>query len=432
VINPPGRLSSTLRRWPLLPLLLVVAINATSFVLFARVGGLVGAETGSDGYQEIAESLNKGHGFVFSPGEPSTMMLGYMKREPVYPLWLWGILAVTGSLTPLMLGLFQTGLCLVACCLVDRLGAEVFDGQTARLASYIYAVHPISFWYTTRFASELIAVPVLLLCLIVIHRFLTAATLSKALQTGLLIGIAALTKSAYVILLPLVLVFAAIRSRQRIEHFVLSALIVVCSFASLHSLWILRNYAISGEFVPFTTMNGVTFFLGNKIVEDFDVRKQTAGTGPDRWASDLYNSTQTDIATRQPGMSLPKLEAQTDSRLRASISEFVVARPWFIARKIAEGMVFIWFLSDTTAKSLGWAAFQAPLVILAAIGVYRQRRWSLSKQFLLSFVMVFLLAYVVVSPIARYATPVAPVVILFASFGLIRLLNSTAPAEGRP
>jgi 4-amino-4-deoxy-L-arabinose transferase-like glycosyltransferase len=425
-MKPINRLSSTWRQLPLLPLILIVAINTTSFLLYARVNGAVGADTGTDGYKEIAENVVQGHGLVFSPGMPSTMMLGYMKREPIYPLWLSGILAVTGTLTPGVLCLFQTSLCMISCCLLYRLGAKIFDVRTGGPASYIYALHPISFWYSTRFASEIVAVPVLLLCLLIIDRFFTESTRLRALQAGLLLGVAALTKSAYIVLLPLVLLFAAARSRQKIQQFLPCALIVVLSFAGIHSLWLLRNYAISREIVPFTTMTGVIFFVGNRIVEQFDVKKQTAGAEPDEWAEALYQSVQADTAAKHPNMSLPRLEAQTDQQLRAMAGQLVLRKPLFVLRKVLAGMVFIWFVSDTTAKSLAWAAFQVPLLALAIIGVYRQRQWSLSKEFLLCFVTVFLLAYALESPYARYATAVAPVVMLFASYGLMSSLKLSA------
>src|SRR5262249_25636983 len=156
---------------PATPFLLIVAINLAWFFLFPKVGVLAGAETGSDGYKEIAENLVKGHGFIFSAGMRSTMMLGYMKREPIYPLFLSVILRLTGTLKPTVLCVFQTSLSLISCYLIYRLGEKTFGVSTGRLASFIYALHPISFWYSTRFASEVAAVPVMLLCLLMIYRF---------------------------------------------------------------------------------------------------------------------------------------------------------------------------------------------------------------------------------------------------------------------
>jgi 4-amino-4-deoxy-L-arabinose transferase-like glycosyltransferase len=411
-------MTASTRRFPLLPLIIVLVINAMLFFMFAKVGSLVGAETGTDGYKEIAENLLRGKGFVYAPGQPSTMMFGYMKREPLYPLFLSTILVVTGTLSPAVLGLFQTLLGGLSCYLLYRLGARVFDERTGRVGSYIYALHPVSFWYTTRFASEIVAVPILLLCLLVIERFLRESNRSNAVGTGLLVGVAALTKSAYVVLLPLVLLFVAVRAWRKASQFLAPATIVIASFLGVHSLWLTRNLAISGEVVPFTTMNGVAFFLGNRIIERFDVKALTAQTEPDRWANELYGSVQADIAARQPDLSLPRLEAETDKKLRAMGAEFVWSKPSFFVRKVLTGSVFIWFLSDSTAKSLGWAAFQVPLLFLAIVGIFGRCHWSLARQFLLVFAVVFLLAYVMVSPLARYASPIAPVLMLFGSSGL--------------
>jgi 4-amino-4-deoxy-L-arabinose transferase-like glycosyltransferase len=359
------------------------------------------------------------------------MMYGSMKREPLYPLWLSGILAMTGSLSPAMLCLFQTPLCVLSCWLLYRLGARMFDVRTGKLASYMYALHPVSFWYTTRFASEIVAVPVILLCLLSIERFLTEFTRRRALWAGWSLGIAALTKSASVVLLPLVLLFTIFRSRQKIRSSICAA-ILICSFSSIHSLWLLRNYAISGEIVPFTTMNGVIFFVGNRIVEAFDPRKQTAGNEPERWADALYQSVEADIATKRPGISLPRLEAETDKQLRAMARHFVLTNPWFIVRKAFSGLLFIWFLSDSTAKSWGWGAFQFPLLALATIGVYRRRSWTPSMQLCLIFAIVFVLAYAIVSPYARYALTIAPIAMLFASDVLVTFLKVPFRLRSRP
>src|SRR5712691_6437932 len=113
-----------------LPLLLIVAINITWFFLFPKVGPIVGAETGTDGYKEIAANLVRGHGFIFSPGMRSTIEFGYMKREPIYPLLLSLALRLTGTLSPAVLCLFQTSLSLISCSLIYCLGEKIFGAST--------------------------------------------------------------------------------------------------------------------------------------------------------------------------------------------------------------------------------------------------------------------------------------------------------------
>jgi 4-amino-4-deoxy-L-arabinose transferase-like glycosyltransferase len=422
----------TLKFWsqwkqsPAIPLLLIVAINIASFFLFPKVGVIVGAETGTDGYKEIAENLVRGHGFIFSQGMHSTMMLGYMKREPIYPLFLAGILLLTGTLSPVVLCLFQTSLALISCCLVYCLGKKIFGASTGRLASFIYALHPISFWYSTRFASETIAVPAMLLCLLLIEKFFVEPTRIKAVQVGLSVGIAILTKSACVTLLPVILCFALLKWRTKLYQLLSYIFITVFFYASVHSLWLVRNYAISGEIVPFTTMSGATFFLGNKVIERFDVKKQTARNEPENAAEALYLSVQDEIAAKVPHISLPRLEAQTDKQLIAMARQLVLEKPWFVVHKLLAGMYFIWFLSDTTAKSWGWMLFQIPLVALAVLGLCRQRQWDFSQRFLLCVVVAYIVPYTLLSSFARYSMPIIPIIILFSGYALVSLLQSDA------
>jgi 4-amino-4-deoxy-L-arabinose transferase-like glycosyltransferase len=415
------------KRSPAIPLLLILAINIAWFFLFVKVGTIVGAETGTDGYKEIAENLVRGNGFIFSRDMRSTIELGYMKREPIYPYLLSVILRLTGTLSSPVLCLFQTSLSLISCWLIYCLGKEIFGSSTGILASFIYALHPISFWYSTQFASEIVAVPVILLCLLLTERFFAEPTRMKAAQVGLSIGIATLTKSACVMLLPVILFFPVLKFRTQRQHLLSYMFIIVFFYASVHSLWILRNYSISGEIVPFTTNSGGIFFYGNEVVERFDVKKQIAEIGEaDNAAQALYRSVQDEIAARTPHMSLPWLEAQTNQQLIAMARRLVLEKPFFVVRKFLSGMCFIWFLSSTTAKSWGWMMFQMPLLALAVLGLCRQPQWGFSQRFLLCVVVAYIVPYTLLLALARYSMPIIPVVILFASYGVVSLLKLNA------
>jgi 4-amino-4-deoxy-L-arabinose transferase-like glycosyltransferase len=413
------------------PLLLVVVLNVASFFLSIQVGSAVGGETGSDGYKEIAENVVAGKGFIFSEGAPSTLMFGYMKREPVYPLFRSAILLITGTLSPVVLCIFQTFLSLISCCLVNRLGDRIFGPSTAKLAAYIYALHPIGFWYSTRFANEVLTVPIVLCCLVLIENFFVEPTRIKAAQMGLAIGIATLTRSNCVTLLPVILGFGLVKWRTKLLHqFVGYMFIAMCFYASIHSLWLMRNYSISGEIVPFTTMAGGQFFVGNGIVEHFDLKKQTAGDRieepPEKAASALYYSVQSEIVASVPQISWPSLEAKTDKQLMTMARSFFIERPLFMARKFLSGMFWIWFLSDTTAKSRGWIIFQTPLLVFAAIGLCRLRNLEFNMKLLICVVVLYLVPYTLLNTFARYSMPIIPVVMLFASYGLIGFIRPDA------
>jgi 4-amino-4-deoxy-L-arabinose transferase-like glycosyltransferase len=403
-------------------LLLIVTINVTWFFLFPKVGRRVGAATGIDAYEEIAANLIKGHGFIFSPGMRSTIELGYMKREPIYPLLLSVILRLTGTLSPAVLGLFQTSLSLISCYLIYRLGERIFGASTAGLACLIYALHPLSFWYSTRSASEIVAVPAMLLCLCLIERFFAEPTRMKAAQVGVSIGIATLAKNACVMLLPVLLLFILLKWHTKLLQFLSCVIIIIFLHVTILSLWLIRNYAISGEIVPFTTNSGGVFFIGNMVVEQFDVQTLTAGEPEAEMAAQaLYGVIQDGIAARAPHMSLPRLEAQTDKQLTAMARHLIFANPFFAVRKFLSGMCFIWFLSDTTAKSWGWMLYQMPLVALAVMGLCRERPRDFRQCFLLCVAVAYIVPYTLLLALARYSMPIMPIVIFFASYGLVTL-----------
>jgi hypothetical protein len=125
-------------------------------------------------------------------------------------------------------------------------------------------------------------------------------------------------------------------------------------------------------------------------------------------------------------MSLPRLEAQTDKQLTAMARHLVFENPFFAVRKFLSGMCFIWFLSSTTAKSWGWMMFQMPLVVLAVIGLCRRRQWDFSQCFLLCVAVAYIVPYALLLALARYGMPITPIVILFASYGLVSFLKLDA------
>ena len=253
------------------------------------------------------------------------MLYGYMKREPIYPLFLAIILRLTGGLGPGVLCFFQTSLALVSCYLLYKIGDEVFGPTTGRLASLIYALHPLSFWYSTRFSSEAVAIPTMLLSILLIEGFFYEPTRGRAAMAGLAVGLAALSRSACVMLLPAIVLFAMVKLVKwpiKLRPLLSYVFVLLLCYGGVQSVWLLRNYAISGEIVPFTTVSGSVFFLGNQAVERFDPRTQTAGFIPDEIAKALYVSVQNEIAMGSPEMPLPRLEAKTDQHLLAMARRF--------------------------------------------------------------------------------------------------------------
>jgi len=385
-------------------------INTVSFFLFERVGSLVGAQTGTGGYREIAENLVRGNGYTSAFAKPSTIEYGYMKREPLYPLLLAMIFRLTGELSSGVLCFFHTSLSLISCCLLYRLGEMIFGLTTARWAALIYALHPISFWYSTRFASEVLTVPAVLLSLLVIQRFFSAPNVTRAIQVALSFGIATLTRSACVILLPVFLAFTLFKWRSTFRQAMSFAVVVVSVHLAIHSGWVLRNYLISDEIVPFTTNSGGAFLIGNNVVERYEAKTLTSKEEQaENEAQGIYRSVQNTIAASTPGISLPRLEARTDKELRDRARQFVLHEPLFMARKLIDGMCFIWFLSSTPVKSWAWMAIQMPLLGLGLLGLFRCGK-NLTHTFLLA--------------LARYSMPIIPIVILFAIYGAVSLLES--------
>jgi hypothetical protein len=83
-------------------------------------------------------------------------------------------------------------------------------------------------------------------------------------------------------------------------------------------------------------MAGGVFFLGNGIVDDFEIRKRTAGQEPEKAAFALYSSVQDEKVDRIPQISFPRLEAKTGKQLITMARRFVVERPFFMRASFSQ------------------------------------------------------------------------------------------------
>ena len=79
---------------------------------------------------------------------------------------------------------------------------------------------------------------------------------------GLVMGAMALTKGSFLLFIAAALLFVIFSGKDRLRR-VGSALIVFCAAAALIVPWIVRDYKLTGAFVPIQTGGGMNLWLGN-------------------------------------------------------------------------------------------------------------------------------------------------------------------------
>jgi 4-amino-4-deoxy-L-arabinose transferase-like glycosyltransferase len=404
--------------------LLLAAVAATfvnglliSLLIFPAVSGPVGLENYGDGWAQIAENIVRGNGFVYNPEEASTSMTGYLKREPVYALFLASILAAFGKLDPYMM-LFQALINSITCFVLYFIVRKTFNRQVALLACFFYAFYPFASWYVPRIAYEtLLGFLVTLLTLGLVNLF-EKLSFRRALIVGLLLGVTVLCRGLF-LLFPVALLAGLIARFGAREMRVIGCWVtVVVAMLVILSPWILRNYSVSREFVPVTTMGGASYFVGNKVIQYYSLPANTAGRTPDREANGMYAEIQNTVESRNQRLSHAQVEVQVDKTLRRMVLEDIINHPVTFVEKILKGVVLVWFHSDTGLKSTGLLFMQGPLLCLSLIGIFYAIRAKMQVLPLLTIFIYFVLIQTALSAFGRYSYPMVPILIAFAAYSL--------------
>jgi 4-amino-4-deoxy-L-arabinose transferase-like glycosyltransferase len=404
--------------WPLLAAVVLTFANglAISFLIFPLVSEPAGLNPGpADGWAETAANIVAGRGFVYDPWALPTASTGHLTREPVYALFLAFVLGIFGELDS-YLAFLQAAVNALTCFALYVIARKTFNRRIALIGSFFYALYPFASWYVPRIAYEtLLGLLVTLLALGVVNVF-EELSLRRGLILGLILGITVLCKGTYLLLplalLPALMVRFGVRNTGAIR--VWGA--VVLTMVAVLAPWIARNYVLSGEFVPVTAHGGAAFFYGEKIIEHYSLRENTAGELPGEESTGLYNNVRDSIRSRHPNFSYPKIEVDVDRELVRTAFANILSDPLKFIKKVLLGLVFVWFLGDTSLKSNALLVMQGPLLFLALLGIF----WSLkSKRPVLPLVTIliyFILIQTAFLSLGRFSYPMVPILVAFAAY----------------
>ena len=203
-------------------------------------------------YREIASYISSGHGFADRHGPTSF-------RPPSYPCFLafLSILCGPGAAAARVCQYFLGS---VSCLLLFYCMTLYFGDKAGLLAGLISACYPLLIYLPSRFLSENLLIFFLLTGLILLFRPVSPPGGSRTALAGIVFGLAALTRplmlAAPIFLLPW---FLMGKPRGKPGHFFL---FLFC-FSVTVLPWTLRNYVLYQTLVPVTTNAGHTFWGAN-------------------------------------------------------------------------------------------------------------------------------------------------------------------------
>lgn len=278
--------------------------------------------------EEIANHLLAGDGFIYE--YLNTIYRSYC--EPLYPYLAAAVYAVTRHSQPALV-LVQILFSAATAVFAAQCGWHVTrDRRVSVCAGFLVAIHPGLVLYSMKLhplvLDSFFFTLVAWACLRYAHR----PTPGEAARIGILSGLCALTRPTILAGLPWICGWVwRMTASSRGSRLKRVALLLALAAASL-SPWVIRNYAVHGQFMLTRSNTPFVFWLGNN---------------PRATGSALDQQGQPVIALAPPEL-LKKLETAdelTQNRLFGEAARaFVLSDPWgFVWRTWKKWTYFWWF-----------------------------------------------------------------------------------------
>jgi 4-amino-4-deoxy-L-arabinose transferase-like glycosyltransferase len=418
--------------WLLLSVL--VAFKALVFFVFFQLlmSGNVDykAIAFPDLYDFIAENIVAGNGYRVYPETSPTAL-----RSPGYVLVLAGIFAIAGKslfAVQVVNFLFGIGTAVFVIMLVRHLSEEGEKWKLwAMLAAFLALFHPGMMISESRGGVESLFALFVTASIYFIYRAIRSGKVSDYIWVGLVFGYGFLIRGTIAITLPVIGLFllATARSRAQLVSFFRGFAVAGLVSILVTSPWIIRNYHLTGEFIPTMTVGGLAAFQGLYVVKHADSEAQ--------FHELLLASTkeQARIA-REMGLNyrpgfFPQFYDINDEvvyyrELAGRVKTEFEESPGLLLHVINHNAWAFWFQGRTDRATLMNFAMTLPLLLLAAAGFAIAFREKKRVAVILIFIVFFVIVHLPILSVSRFHIPLVPLLAILAALALTRLADLVA------
>jgi 4-amino-4-deoxy-L-arabinose transferase-like glycosyltransferase len=390
----------------LLTSLLVVAV-------LWRSQGLVNSRPDPYWFSQMAEGLLRGEGFT---------KYGALlhRRTPGYPLFLATLYAVFGVHVVVV----QVAQCLLfagTCWLVQGIGQRLYSKPVGLLAGLLCAVHPSLLRYVPDLHLETLLTFLFTLSTWLSCRFFEKATLQRGLVLGISWGLASLTKPVVMLYPAVFAVLWWLSVRRRSERRVgpsgkalIPLAVALLATGLTISPWTIRNYVVTGHFVPITTG------LSDAVLRSYVFSRTefiTLQKPPYTDAENEVNAQFKALCAKQ-GAVWEADDLQTDKILSQAAKERVLASPLEFLKKSFVGIFTFWYQMTSLPNSLAAGGMALVAWVFAAIGLKRSWQERRPAWLVLAPILYLNLFLAALLSLGRYSVPVLPCLVVLAAFGL--------------
>jgi 4-amino-4-deoxy-L-arabinose transferase-like glycosyltransferase len=349
-------------------------------------------------YDLLAWNLAQGTGFTeYPPYQPISF------RAPLYPYFLAAVYLVFGR-NLVAARLVQALVGALACPISAKIADKLFGRRVALVAGMGVALHPLLIYFEGWIITDTLFIFLFTLTVLLALRAIEQPSATRAIWTGVALGLSALTRPQAMLMLPLLLVWLAVnlKSTRTQVRLALVSLIIIATVGVLIP-WTIRNYSVHGEWVFISTQGGYTFYGANN---PYAFGGHVPGWPP-------------------PIKGLP--ESQLDREYYRRGLAWIRSSPVDFLRLLPKKFIRLWspFQVNTEIAEypLPYATFvKAAYLLYLCLAAYGATRLGASwrRSVILYFPIIsFVVTGLIFYGATRYALPMAPFLVILAAVGVV-------------
>lgn len=369
-------------------------------------------------FEEIANSLVEQGSYLFSfYGLTSLGPTSFI--PPVYPLLLAGAeILWPGYGDWLVKGLQIAAGCAVIACLYALTREAGANRGQGLLAAFFWAIYPPAIAYSSDLSTVSLEIFFMICGIWLIVRAVKRNTPGLGIPAGILLALAALTRSTWLVALGEVLIWVLFQRHSKWKTKGILAVLFVLSAILVFIPWVLHNHSVLGKWTPSSSNGGLNFWIGNN---------------PQATGEYVFPTVMDEALVLQ---AAELSESERDTFFYAQALEFVKDSPNAFFNLLGRKTLYAFFFrpnigsnyqgADIPIFNLAIYLFIVSWLILLPMAIYGlfQLRgyWGVHSLFLLVFLANLILSILYFTG-TRFRTPVEGFVVIWAAIWLGDLLD---------
>lgn len=371
-----------------------------------------------DGYDKIATNLIEARGYRFFPDTSETLM-----RPPGLVLLLAAIFYLFGKnlIVVQSLNILFT---FATAYIVLLIGQRIMANSMAPyFAALLFLFHPGIILAESRGGVESLFTFLMTASLLLLYRAIDTNRSRYYIISGSVLGLSIIVKSTPMIIPAFVFIYLLFTQFRKIglKSICLNVSLMILPILIVLSPWIVRNYSITGKFVPTMTVLGSTAYQGLYVNENFFTGKQHYELLGEA-TSELNSLAKEQGLSFRSGFFQHFYDAKDEVYFNEYVFDLVkqdyLNSPALLIKNCLLNFFRFWFQGRTSLSTYMNIAITLPFLIIVAVGTYRGLKNQLNIGLIILFICVFIFGHLPILGVARYHIPLVPLLALLACISL--------------